>query len=452
MKSRAPREVGSTHGMLGSMAFALTVALAIGCSSGDDDGTGGGPAGAGGSGGVGGYSETATVGPEGGVLRFSNGVVLDVPAGAVSEAVDITIGDLPPGEVDTIVQAREFVLSEERTLGGFRIEPHLEFDVPITGTLPIEKPEPYELLWRAEVDFESGKAWLAETNIEYDPARGVAEVEIPHTSNVVILGQDGSPSMPAWLAWSLTDAFCSSAELNPLNSRCEDLDPLQPACCLITPPSDRPSGCVCCRQGAANFQSSAADYSRSRASGDCELLTDQALAQYYECTLPDGSPAPVEQHIVGAVSPNCHEDMILDVEIQPDPLDMFICETLQLTATVEGRRPDGTIEIPKQPWPVAWRTADDRVARFDNPADGRVYGASAGFTRVFAQTGIASLPFPARKPLIVRSNVQSLSADPSATEINILDGEILTATVTKHDATPLDAEQVTWFSVDESIA
>jgi hypothetical protein len=444
-------------------AFALTVALSGGCSTSDTNGTGGrGPGGTGGGGsagiggggssGAGGYAGTAIVGPEGGVLHFPNGIVLDFPAGAVSETVEITVDELPTEELDAILEAREYVLSELRTLGGFLIEPHLEFAVPITGTIPIAQPEPYELLWRAEVDFDSGKAWPSETSLEYDPVRGVVEVEIPHTSNAVILGHDGAPSMPAWLRWAFTDAFCSTAELNRGNAQCEALDPLQPGCCLIQPPSDRPPSCSCCRQGAARHQSNAADYSQSRASGDCEIVTDQVLAEYYDCTLANGSPVPVEQHILSAVSPNCSEDMILKVEIEPSPIDMFVCETQQLTATIEGRRPDGTVEIPKQSWPVVWRTSDDRVARFDDPTTGAVYGASEGFTRVFAQTGIDKLPFPARVPLIVRSNVQSLSVDPPAAQVNILDGEVLTATVTKHDGTPLDEDQVTWFSMDESIA
>ena len=387
---------------------------------------------------------TIGVGPEGGVLTFPNGVVLDVPPGALSEAVDISVNDLPTEEVSAFLDARKYVLSKQRLLGGFLIEPHIVFNVPITGTMPVLKPEPYELLWRAEVDFEAGKVWPSETDLTYDAELGVAEVSIPHTSTVVTLGHSGSSSMPPWLAQSLEDLVCSIPEFNN-SARCDALDALQPPCCLLAP--NLPEGCFCCRQVDARFQSEAADYSQTRESGDCEIITDQVLALYPAC---EGAAA--EQHIIGAVSPNCPEDMELDIEVEPRPVELFVCETKQLTSMIEGHRPDGTIVIPRQPWPSAWRSQFEQVARFDNPADGMLYGASVGFTRVFAQTGIAQKPVPAYAPVLVRSNVGSLPVDPPEADISVLDGRILSATVTKHDGTPLDASTISWFSLDDEIA
>ena len=51
--------------------------------------------------------QTHEVGPEGGTFKFPNGVVLDIPKGAVTEQTTITVKDVPCSKADPIHPAQQ---------------------------------------------------------------------------------------------------------------------------------------------------------------------------------------------------------------------------------------------------------------------------------------------------------------------------------------------------------
>jgi hypothetical protein len=131
------------------------------------------------------------VGPEGGTLEFYNGIVLQVPPGAIDREVAITIEDLPNTEMDSILQSYGLIL--KYFAGGFEGQPDgLKFNVPITVTIPVgprESSGDLPLLFL--VNRANGIYTLANTVLRYDPTASTVTAEILHfTDWVVAFGDD----------------------------------------------------------------------------------------------------------------------------------------------------------------------------------------------------------------------------------------------------------------------
>ena len=243
-------------------------------------------------------SRTLLVGPEGGELKFPNGVILDIPAGAVNESTAMTLTALPIDEVNAILSTKGYASHEKRYLGGFSAEPDVVFNVPIKAVVPILPLKPYEIPIQMEIDLDEQKYRITETNLKFLAEHQMAEIEISHFSGQAIGAISGID--PEKL-----DALCTDPFWNRLLKICEDYDELQPAYCLLAE-AERPDGWVCCKEQTFSTKSSALDLS----SGECQALFDSLEITYENCTFPDGNPAPPQSRNIAEISPDCElEDL-----------------------------------------------------------------------------------------------------------------------------------------------
>lgn len=129
-----------------------------------------------------GVGSTLGVGPEGGVLNFCNGVVLDVPPGAVAEWTLLTVTDLE-ADYGPLLTTRILPDGNKRVLGGFKGRPDgLEFALPVKATIPVVSPEsPENLVFPFYVSAEGGLSWLS-TDLSYDPTTESVNFDITHFS------------------------------------------------------------------------------------------------------------------------------------------------------------------------------------------------------------------------------------------------------------------------------
>ena len=291
-----------------------------------------------------------TITPAGGTFEFLNGLVLDIPAGAVDESVTVTVTDLPGDEVDPILSFHTGAVSEKRYLGGFSVTPDIEFNVPITATFPVAALEPYEYPMQIEVERGDGKYWFQPTVLEYRPESQDVQIEVSHFSDI------GTAAM-AGLDGETLDILCTDPDLNA-NEICEALDELQPAACLLKR-EERPPGTDCCREGLISVRSEAIDFSSNRGTEFCEMLSDLVEVSYHECELPDGS-VPTEVSELCEMSVNCPQDEFLgaDVTIVPPQTSCFL-KGDQLTLQANVVDGDGN-NLPANA--VQWRSAEGSVA------------------------------------------------------------------------------------------
>lgn len=391
------------------------------------------------------------VGPEGGVLAYPNAVVLEIPPGALSESVAIEVTDYPTDDVNEMLSVRDDAFLDKRVLGGFRIEPHIVFNVPITGIVPVLPPGSYELMWRMEVDFEEGRWWPVETELNYLASLGVAEIEIPHTSSAAVAGGTSSSTMPPAVRRALDELLCKLST----TPDCEALDPLQPGCCLLYD-FLRPEDCGCCREGDQRQQSNATDFAQSRSTGVCEFLNDRVISQYYECQKENGEIVDPETSVVSEVSPNCPPDMKIEVAIAPKTLRLRVCESHTFTATVRGVLPDGTEVIPPQSFDPLWRSSDLAKADFfpnqDGDFDGTLTAIGVGDFSVDANPGLPGYPLGIRAQVTVESNVTSLTADPPALQLSAGQTRSVDAIVELYDGSAADEGNLSWYDPDPHVA
>ena len=387
-------------------------------------------------------STSMSVGPDGGTLRFPNHVVLDFPPGAVTEETSIAVDYLPMGRADAILLGRGDGFLDKRCLGGFLIEPHLEFAVPVKATVPVLPPRSFEVMWQGYIDYEKGEWWPEETDIEYFADRGVVEFDITHTSDWATMAASGSSTAPDWFRQSVLELGCQFSTANPA---CALLDEAQPPCChLIT----RPETCVCCREKSQRQQSNATEYSRSRGSTICELLSDRVISTYYECTGSGGDPL-VESHVTGELSPSCPPDTKVEVEIQPKPVSMLVCDTQVMSATARAVSETEGVVIPKIEFDPLWRTARSDIVYF--PEDGVLEAVGPGSTKIFADTGLPSLPLGLPVSVEVRSNVSFFGIDGPTHSLELDEQATLTATLIHDDGGLLDPSTVSWSGGDPEI-
>jgi hypothetical protein len=386
--------------------------------------------------------ERAILTPEGGEFEFPNGVILEVPPGAVSEATTIDLSDLPADQVNALLSAQAYAFHEKRYLGGFSVEQDVDFNLPIKAIVPIVPLEPYEVPLLMELEFDAGRYWIEETNLSIFPDQRVAEVEVRHFSDVAIGAVDGID--PTRL-----EELCTDPAFNPLLAVCEDLDALQPAYCLLQT-EDRPADAVCCREKVFSVQAQAVDYSVNRASGECEILFDNVQVTFHDCTLPDGSFAPPQTSALGMVSPHCPEGTVFDVDVEPSTLNLFACEEASLEASMTATAPDGTILFQDVEILPRWDATTPNVIEID--IDGTVRGLSEGTTRVLALVSETSAIPPGEALVNVRSNIRSFSVSPPGVTMGIGEVALLEALPVDSDGNLFDASDVRWSSGDPSVA
>jgi hypothetical protein len=263
------------------------------------------------------------VGMEGGNLEFRNGVILEIPPGAVTEDVNINVTELPFDEIDAILSAKEHVSPKGHCIWAYAFEPDgLEFNVPIKAIFPTAPILPGEVPVQIEIDLSKQKYWPAPTDLTYRMNEGIVEIyNIQHFSTIA--GE--------------------KIELD------EDYVPPDPCCSVYPTPVD-----CCCTTFHAEYQGG--DFS----SGDCQIVGEDLTLTYTEC---DGSPT-WSMHL-GALSDGC-EDMKIEGKITPENPIIDICEETSFLAQIIGKDEEGNVKFTGE-MPATWTiTPQANIAEFTN--------------------------------------------------------------------------------------
>jgi hypothetical protein len=382
--------------------------------------------------------ETAQeIGPEGGTFKFPSGVILDIPAGAVTEQTTIIVKDVPCSQADTILSARQFASHEKRCIGGFSAEPEgLVFNTPIKATVPVLPLNPGEIPVQVEVDLDAQKYWITGTDLVLRGAENSIEMSIQHFSDY-------------WLAvlYEHIDEVCSKCETwdDPeFIPVCENFDLLQPSCCLLLPAERNKCApnCDCCREKEMIVEVTEVDFS----TGDCQILGSDLKVTFPECP-----HSPTETQAVSETSADCPEDMTFEIEVDPPSFELSACEQTKFTATITGKSTDGKVLFDASEFNPKWKSTNPYVADFIDP-DGTLEAFSGGTTQVQALVSEDSEIPPGEASITVTSNISSFKVTPAAAQILVGGSVTLSSSILDAEGDPLDASTVTWSSSNKTIA
>ncbi len=362
-----------------------------------------------------------SVGPEGGVLQFSDGVILDIPAGAVTDETEIEVTHIQCEQVDAILSAQGFASHEIRCLGGFTGKPDgQEFLLPVTATLPVLPLEPGEIPVQLKVDLDEQKYHLAPTNFRYLSEAGLAEMEILGFSENVA----GGLSTDEATEWTV-----------PLDPCCTEKT-IKPTCCCYWEVK------------------SVSEYSGVFSSvGDPSGPTECSITAMKVTTTLNACPGePQQTSWVQESTQDCPEDMTCVIDVDPPVVNLFVCQEEPLSASIDCETDGTPVSFTNSGFMPFWYS-DNKFAASVDPRNGKVKGVSEGIAQVEARWGVPDPRFtPDQAVVNVRSNIRSFSVTPSQETIEIGDWVVLEAEVVGADGTLLDASEVTWSSSNEDIA
>jgi len=264
---------------------------------------------------------TRRVGPAGGIFKFHNGVILDIPAGAVDDTVEIEITDIALEQVDQILSERRHASHAKRCLGGFTATPHgLEFNTSITATIPVIPLQPGGLPVQAYVSFDENEYWLFSTDLLLMPEDGIAVMKLDHFSTTVAI------------------------EL------AEGLEPGDP-----------------CRSKKIHVISSHNEFGVVHGDLDCALIHADESITFLDC--PD---SPIETVIISEMTDGCPENMTVETRIDPPSPEVYLCDSTDLKAIITGK--DGDQELFSGEFlPDEWMSEDTDIAYFPDPQTGEVH-------------------------------------------------------------------------------
>ena len=353
-----------------------------------------------------------TVGPEGGRLAFPNGVVLEVPPGAVSLPTRIDITDLACPAIDAVLSLPRYTTTAERCLGGFVGKPEgLWFHVPVKAIVPVVPLLPGEFPTEGDVNLAAQTVRLVPTDLVYRGDTGVVEVFVQHFSSIWFRGRR-QPQDPS----KCVDDVCrEGVRLQNLCSPCSGLsnpeciafDPVQDSCCLI-PPADREAcgvaGCVCCREFEAKVRSEEIEWG----TGGCQVSGGLFHVNFPLCEDPARPGVPVWEEEKVSEASGCRPGLAYTLTITPTPLEMYECETVPLKATVSAASQDGkTVYRPAEAKPF-WRSGSQGIADFVTGQDGVLeakprFSGTDATTTVFAVMSEADPVIKGEAPLTVKA-------------------------------------------------
>jgi len=166
--------------------------------------------------------------------------------------------------------------------------------------------------------------------------------------------------------------------------------------------------------------------------------------------MKDGAPVAPETHVMGEISSSCPDDMVLTIDVKPSILNIFACDRELLTATITGRSSDGDIFFENIPFSPVWKPENSLIA--DVSPDGWVTGRSEGSVLVKALASAGSAIPPGEALINVHSNIRSFSVTPSSVSLEIDEAAMLVAEIEDAFGNLLDANDVSWSSLDYSVA
>jgi len=247
-------------------------------------------------------SEGQVVGPDGAKLEFENGVVLDIPPGALGESVVVSLTSVGCDIVTPILGSRAISSLDKRCLASVSAEPDgLVFAVPVTMTLPVRPLENGELPLWAIMDVTEQTYEFVRTSVVSQGNENLLQVEITHFSDHAAVGGKTLVEVTG--------------------------DPLDPCCSQVPTPLD-----CCCSTFKAT--SNAGDVLTGAQCDDCQIVGEELTVEFIAC--PN---SPTHTSKFSESSPGCPED--LQLQINPSDPTFWTCETGKLDATLDGTNSDG---------------------------------------------------------------------------------------------------------------
>jgi len=406
-------------------------------------------------------SSVQTVDSSGAVLAFPNGVVLDIPAGAVAEPVDIEVSGVDCADTETIFSSVVFQSHAKACLGGFSAKPDgLTFAKPVTATVPVRPLEPAEIPVQVELDFVNEGLRIVPTDLRYDRSKGVVEIRnLRHFSEVDLatlyqLVEDlcrtcekydtlvvpERPSGPI-----LVSDLCAAYATDIWKDQ-------QGGCCLLLQKERalcRPN-CECCMEQLIDVEASGVDVTF----GECQVLGSDVKVAYPACD----DPTP-RTHTATDLTPDCPKDMKLDIQMDPSSLEMYACETKNLRDEVEvtlsGTSGGKTVFGPVPMYP-RWTTERAEVATV-NPSDG-LTAHKAGHTKLTASISRDPKMPTQEVEVEVSSNFDTMTLEPPSMTLDrdeVADVEAMVELLPGRPPAswpPLDLSKVAWESLDPATA
>jgi len=404
-------------------------------------------------------SSTHTVDAKGGVFTFPNGVVLDIPPGAVSEPVEIEVTDVNCADAQPILSSAVFQSHAKGCLGGFEAKPDgLVFAEAVTATVPVRELDPAEIPLQVKYDFVNEGLHILPTDLSYDDEKGVVEIRnVRHFSetnlaSIYQMVEDLCRTCEAWDTYVapgpiLVSHLCETYATDIWKGQ-------QGGCCLLLRRERRicePS-CDCCMEKLIDVESSGVDLTY----GECQVLGADVKVAYPAC--PDPTP---RTHTATDMTPDCPSDMTLDIRMDPTELEMYACDTMNLrereevAVTLSGMSGGKRVFGPVTMFP-RWTPEDEEVATVG--ADDVLTAHQAGQITLEASLSRDPKMPTAEASLEVLSNIESFTVEPETMtlapdQIEGVESEIVLAPGRPPaDWPPIDPDEVTWSTEDEDVA
>ena len=325
----------------------------------------------------------------GGQVSLPNGVVLDIPAGAVTGPSNLTFGDIPCEQVDALFAATALNTHDNRCLGAFVGEPGgFAFDLPVDISLPVAQRNADEFgMWLSSLPGRTDYT-LAATDLTLRGDIGTVEATLNELAIYAVAGATNL-NPPIARADRALDPCCS-----------EDNAVADPNCCCTT------------------FRVVSAAGDTISTDCDCQLLGFELEIEFPNCP---GSPVFFDSETHS--SENCPTD--LQAGISSDSLDMWKCETRDLEVDLTGTNQGG--ETCSIPLPVRWSVGNAAVASISEtgPNMARLTGEGPGTSSVVATSLVGS-----QFSFTTQTTVEAIDGQWEVTEDGqqtcIIDGEPIT--------------------------
>ena len=362
--------------------------------------------------------EQLVVTPAGGRFTLTTGPVLAIPPGAVRQPT--TIGACLTSEALVIPVVESYGLLAKQFMGGIELSPpDLQFDVPMTVTVPVRRPQfASQIPLLLAVDKTTGLYSVAPQDLIYDPRAATVTMTLPPPSL--------APAAHAGLMGSATLADTQQVCKREQQSwQVVGADSPE----IVNMDCTRPENQNSCACGNFRITTVGEELSGGGASGECYYITDFLLVEYLDPRC-QGQPE---------FTLSIREKDVATPEITPRPVVVGRCDTKQVTATVcsaAGRMLPATF--------VRWELSGGRVRI--TPTTGASTNVTAGpetgtlLEKLYANGSCGTEDFVQVDVPRVKLDVKILDAP---AKMRTKQKAPLTATVTEAGR-QLNCETITW--------
>lgn len=314
-----------------------------------------------------------TIGPDGGTFNFPHGLVLEVPAGAVSAPAILHIEDVPADQANAILATGNGGSPSKRFLGGFTTPDNIQFAVPVMATFPVLPLQFQEIPVAADIDLV-GQGYSLTTNpVTFHGTYSTADIEIRQSDPPAVVGAMPNLSANGCLPGESADS-CSNRKINCTQScllnadpsqNCSSFaDPLEPACCEVSYYSECAGGCSCCKDNVVRSIVKSNSTESSGTTYDCSINSEQIQTTFPDCP---GSPSYVDN--VTELSDGCPKDLNVTVTINPPTPTVYSCAPpITVTGSITGTSASTGKTIPFLASVLDWTSTGELVLAPMTPA------------------------------------------------------------------------------------